>query len=67
MDETTLKGLEAHLQKSLHPNLKVQKRKETQDSLELHKDGEFLGVIYIDKDEDELSFQLVMTILGEDL
>lgn len=67
MDESTLKNLEAHLQKTLSPDLRVQKRKETTDSLELHKNGEFLGVIYIDNDEGELSFQLVMTVLGEDL
>jgi len=36
-------------------------------SMELHFDGEFLGVIYRDDDEGEVSYALNIAILEEDL
>ncbi|PCI50539.1 MAG: hypothetical protein COB49_03555 [Alphaproteobacteria bacterium] len=36
-------------------------------SMELHFAGEFLGVIYRDEDEGELSYALNIAILEEDL
>lgn len=36
-------------------------------SMELHFDGEFLGVIYRDEDEGEVSYALNIAILEEDL
>lgn len=36
-------------------------------SMELHYDGEFLGVIYRDEDEGEVSYALNIAILEEDL
>lgn len=36
-------------------------------SMELHFNGEFLGVIYKDEDEGEISYALNIAILEEDL
>ncbi|MCK5425143.1 MAG: DUF3126 family protein [Emcibacter sp.] len=36
-------------------------------SMELHFDGEFLGVIYRDEEEGEISYALNIAILEEDL
>ncbi len=36
-------------------------------SMELHFDGEFMGVIYRDEDEGEVSYALNIAILEEDL
>lgn len=36
-------------------------------SMELHFDGEFLGIIYRDEDEGEISYALNIAILEEDL
>lgn len=37
------------------------------DSMELHFEGEFLGVIYRDEEEGEVSYALNIAILEEDL
>ncbi len=36
-------------------------------SMELHFDGEFLGVVYRDEDEGEVSYAVNIAILEEDL
>ncbi len=48
-------------------NIRVKKLKNTDDSAELLLGEEFLGVIYRDDDEGEISFQLNVAILAEDL
>ena len=49
------------------PNLQVKARPRKDDSAELYKDDEFLGVIYRDEDEGELSYNFSMAILDIDL
>ncbi|MBT5074158.1 MAG: DUF3126 family protein [Kordiimonadaceae bacterium] len=39
----------------------------TDDSMEVHFDGEFIGMIYKDEDEGEVSYALQMAILEMDL
>lgn len=36
-------------------------------SMELHHNGEFMGVVYRDEDEGEISYALNIAILEEDL
>lgn len=45
----------------------VKERPQTADSCEVYIGSEFLGVIYRDEDEDELSYNFSMAILDVDL
>jgi hypothetical protein len=47
--------------------LSVRARPKKDDSCELYKADEFLGVIYRDEDEGELSYNFSMAILDIDL
>ena len=47
--------------------LEVRRRPKKDDSCELYKEDEFLGVIYRDEDEGELSYNFSMAILDIDL
>lgn len=47
--------------------IKIQKRKETNDSVEVLLGEEFIGVIYKDEDEGEISYDFNMAILEMDL
>lgn len=49
------------------PDLQVRARPKKDDSAELYKGDEFLGVIYRDEDEGELSYNFSMAILDIDL
>jgi len=45
----------------------VKKREKAGDSIEVMMDGEFIGLIYKDEDEGDISFDFNMAILGSDL
>jgi len=45
----------------------IQPRKEVSDSVEVLLGGEFIGLIYKDDDEGEVSYDLNMAILDMDL
>jgi hypothetical protein len=45
----------------------LQVRKNDADSLEVHLGGEFIGVIYRDEEEGEVSYDFNMAILEMDL
>ncbi|QLC52618.1 DUF3126 family protein [Bartonella alsatica] len=47
--------------------LQVRARPKKDDSCELYIGNEFLGIIYRDEDEDELSYNFSMAILDIDL
>lgn len=47
--------------------LKVRARPKKTDSCEVYKGDEFLGVIYLDEDEGERSYNFSMAILDIDL
>ncbi len=65
--ETT--KLQAYLQKTFgNSNLTLRSRgKAGGDSLEVLLNGEFLGVIYKDEDEGEISYDFNMAILEMDM
>ena len=48
-------------------SLKLMRRPKATDSLEVMLDNEFIGIVYRDEDEGEISYQFHMTILEEDL
>jgi hypothetical protein len=60
--------VQAYLQTKLgNKNLTVRARERAGDSVEVLLDGEFLGVIYKDEDEGEVSYDFNMAILEMDL
>ncbi|WND04143.1 DUF3126 family protein [Temperatibacter marinus] len=68
MKASEITNLQGYLRSSLSNNLiKVMKRPNASDSVEVMIGDEFVGVIYRDDDEDEVSYQFHMTILEEDL
>ncbi len=50
-----------------NPRLRLKKRSTTEDSVEVYLGDEFIGVIYRDEDEGELSYAFQMAILEMDL
>jgi hypothetical protein len=63
-----LRKLDAYFKKVFTtPGLQVKARPRKDDSAELYKDDEFLGVIYRDDEDGELSYNFSMAILDIDL
>ena len=68
MKPEELRKLDAYFKRVfMTPGLEVKARPRKDDSAELYRDGEFLGVIYRDEDEGELSYNFSMAILDIDL
>lgn len=68
MKPEELKKLDAYFKRTFkNPGLEVKARPRKDDSCELYLDGEFLGLIYKDEDEGELSYNFSMAILDIDL
>jgi hypothetical protein len=60
--------LQQYLQdKFANKKLSLTERKEARDSVEVILDGEFIGVIYKDEDEGDISYDFNMAILAMDL
>ena len=68
MSPNEIVKVQAYLQKTFNNSmLKLMKRPKANDSLEVMLDDEFIGIVYRDEDEGEISYQFHMTILEEDL
>ncbi len=69
MNKTDIVRLQKYLQDKFGTKKKISlsERREAKDSLEVQLDGEFIGVIYRDDDEGEVSFDFNMAILEMDL
>jgi hypothetical protein len=68
MSPNEIVKVQAYLQQTFNNNmLKLMKRPKATDSLEVMLDDEFIGIVYRDEDEGEVSYQFHMTILEEDL
>lgn len=60
--------LQAYFQKKFgHKGLTLRARERAGDSVEVLLDGEFLGVVYKDEDEGEVSYDFNMAILEMDI
>ena len=60
--------LQRYMQKTFGcPQLEVRARPKKDDSAEVYIRDEFIGVLFKDEDEDELSYQFQMAILDFDL
>lgn len=64
--EETLR-LEAYLKEKLNPGLRLVARDKANDSMEVYLGAEFIAVVYKDEDEGETSYQVMMTVLKEDI
>ncbi len=68
MTPAEINSLQTYLRKIFElDGIEVKKRQKKQDSVEVFVKEEFIGVIYKDEDEGELSYQFQMAILAEDL
>lgn len=68
MNPEEIKKLDAYFKRIFqNPSLAVRERPRKSDSCELYRDDEFLGIIYRDEDEGELSYNFSMAILDIDL
>lgn len=63
-----LKKIERYLQRLFaNQTLAVRARPKKDDSAEVFVSGEFIGLIYRDDEEDDLSYNFTMAILADDL
>jgi hypothetical protein len=62
-----LKKLDAYFKRTLNPNIIVKARPRKNDSAEVYIGDEFLGVIYRDDEDGDLSYNFSMAILDVDL
>ena len=68
MKPDEIRKLEAYLQKKFElPKLVVRARPKKDDSAAVYIGEEFIGVIYRDDDDDDLSWNFQMAILSYDL
>lgn len=68
MDKTEIKRVEAYLrQKFRLPSISVFKRPNKDDSAEVNIGDEFIGVIFKDDEDGEVSYAFQMAILDIDL
>lgn len=68
MTREEITRLQNYLQQKFElPKLEVRPRQKQDDSAEVYIGGEFIGVLYRDDDDEDLSYQFQMAILEMDL
>jgi hypothetical protein len=68
MKREEITRLEGYLQRKFElPGLQVRQRQKQDDSAEVYIGDEFIGVLYRDDDDEDLSYQFQMAILEMDL
>ena len=69
MDVKAVRKLDAYLKKLFgNQRIRVVPRPKNDDSAEVYIGDEFIGVLFLDdEDEDDLSYNFQMAILGTDL
>ncbi|WP_119307977.1 DUF3126 family protein [Cohaesibacter haloalkalitolerans] len=68
MDKTELAKLQAFMRKTLQSaNLEVRARPRKDDSAEVYVEDEFVGVLFRDEEDGDLSYNFSMAILDYDL
>ena len=68
MTPDELVRIQAYLRSKFdNPNIAVRPRSQTDDSIEVLINGEFIALVYKDEDEGELSYDFNMSILEMDL
>ena len=68
MTPNEIARLQAYLQGKFNNNMiKLMRRPKAPDSVEMMLGDEFLGVVYRDEDEGEISYSMNICVLEEDL
>ena len=68
MDKTEIQRIEAYLRQQFQlPSIIVRQRPQKDDSAEVNIGDEFIGVIFKDDEEGDVSYDFHMTILEMDL
>lgn len=67
MKRDELQKLDAYFKRTFNPNMKVRERPRKDDSAEVYLGDEFLGVLFRDDEDGDLSFNFSMAILEIDL
>ncbi len=67
MKPDEIKKLDAYFKRTLNPEMAVKARPRKNDSAEVYVGDEFLGVIFRDDEDGDLSYNFSMAILAEDL
>ena len=68
MDVQEVKKLDAYLKKLFgNARIRVVPRPKKDDSAEVYVGDEFIGVLFVDDEDDERSYNFQMAILGADL
>jgi hypothetical protein len=68
VDVQEVKKLDAYLKKLFaNPRIRVVPRPKKDDSAEVYVGDEFVGVLFVDDEDDERSYNFSMAILGTDL
>jgi Protein of unknown function (DUF3126) len=68
VDVLEVKKLDAYLKKLFaNPRMRVVPRPKKDDSAEVYIGEEFVGVLFVDDEDDERSYNFQMAILGSDL
>lgn len=68
MTRDELNRLESYLRKTFSTDtIEIRQRPKKKDSAEVYVADEFVGVLYRDDEDDEVSYQFQMAILEQDL
>ena len=68
MNGSEVQKLERYLQKVFNsPSITVRQRPKKDDSAEVYVGDEFIGILFRDDEDDDLSYQFQMAILEFDL
>lgn len=68
MDKTELAKVERHMRRTFaNQTIRVTARPKKTDSAEVYVGDEFIGVIFLDDEEGDRSYNFQMAILAEDL
>ena len=67
MKPDEIKKIDAYFKRLLNPQIAFKARPRKDDSAEVYLGEEFLGVVYVDDEDDERSYNFSMAILDVDL
>ena len=68
MDDKYIKRLESHLRRTFGADgIALKARPKQKDSAEVYIGEEFIGVLFVDDEDEDRSFQFQMAILEDDL
>ena len=67
MKPEEIKKLDAYFKRTFNPQIAVKVRPRKNDSAEVYLDDEFLGVVYVDDEDGDRSYNFSMAILDVDL